>query len=473
MRVACSIPFHSSIYLMSGITFGWARKRIEMPKAQMMKRKGSKLPKGKARRTSKKKTERDAKHPKASPPTVTINVEKGKKRKRASAKVGYTGTSRVIRGGRKISRMDPYRVMQKIERGQNFIGFNAIYPGGATHPAFVTFRTLCSALIRFLAKQAKIDFGDWNDGLALPFVPLSKWQIFFYYRGEGDALINTDTFRETVDANAAGTWAALVDILATKLISVLDDPGKRLYLFGVCPSDLQTTTQSFIATQAYHATDLYVSIKGESSIQIQNRTLADGAGDTADASNIFNNPLRGKYYTFRSGRPLLRNVGAAVGAQRTQFDYASIHGAIATQDRFAATVNSSDFPETIANSLRKPPPGNAFSNCVTSKYCTVEPGGILRAKVEKTVTKSLSQWVDAFMPKLRALGAPTLNEFAQRDPIDWRMGVSHCFGLEKMVDTQAATTPELQIGLEHNLFQVGRVTYKPKNSVLPAISIVT
>jgi len=404
-----------------------------------------------------------------------VNKKVAVKRTKA-VKYESTGPMKMVKAGRKVTRVDPYRCTHKIERGQNFIAFNAIYPGGCTHPSYVTLRMISFALVRFVANKAKIDFSSFDDDIGLPFVFPGKWSIFYYWKGEGDASEDTSTFREDVKADTGGvTWRNLADNLCTSFVNAFGvGQGRRLYSFGIYPQQDSNVGESFIATQYYNAADLYISVKGESSIQMQNRTLGEGSGDKAEATNIFNNPLRGKYYTFKSGRPCIRGINVASNSQTFLFDYQTTSGAIATQDKYSTTGTTSDFSITISDALRKPPNGNFFTNCTTSKYVTVEPGGILKSKIEHTITKSLTNWMYAFNPKFLSVEAPrNLAGMSQSDPANWRLGVSHCYGLEKMIDTSAALEPEIQVGHEHNLFMVSKCTYKPKNSAVSLISITT
>jgi len=406
-------------------------------------------------------------------------VKKPVSMKAKKGKYMGTGSMKIVRKGRKVTPVDGMRVMHKFERGQNFVAFNAIYPGGATHPSYATLRMLCLSLVRFIAKRSKIDFGDFNDAVGLPFIPSTRWSMYYYWKGEGQASDDTASFRENIDSSGATSWSALADRLADSFVNIFGaNQGRRLYMFGVYPNEDAQTSHSFMSTQVYHASDLYISIKGESSIQVQNRTLGDGTGDVADASNIFNNPLRGKYYTFKSGRPCIRNVGQIAELKTFLMDYQNTSGAIATQDRYAA-VTGSDYNDQTALALRKPPSGNFFTNCKTTKYTTVEPGGILRSKIDHTVSKSLTNWIYAFTTKFltvepAAAGQPkNLAGMVGSDPVDYRIGVSHIYGLEKMVDTTIVTQPEIQVGHEHNLFMVGKVTYRPKNSAVAMITITT
>lgn len=390
-----------------------------------------------------------------------------------------SGAIKMIKAGRKVTKVDSYRVTHKVERGQNFIAFNAIYPGGATHPSYATLRMIALALVRFIAVRAKMDFTSFDDDIGLPFVFPGKWSIFYYWKGEGQTEDDTATFRVAIAADVAVSWSNLATFLADSFVNIFGaKQGRRLYSFGVYPQQDANVGESFIATQYYNASDLYISVKGESSIQMQNRTLGEGTGDKTEATNIFNNPLRGKYYTFKSGRPCIRGINVASSDKTFLFDYQNRSGSIATQDKYSLTGTQSDFPITISDALRKPPNGNFFTNCTTTKYVTVEPGGILKSKIEHTITKSLTNWIYAFTTKFLAVEPPdgfpkTLALMTGSDPTDWRLGVSHCFGLEKMIDTSAALEPEIQVGHEHNLFMVSKCTYKPKNSAVSLISITT
>lgn len=449
-----------------------AKKVEEYAERAMKGRSKSVPPPKKERKTVSKK------HQKKKPAKVS---KKAAVKRTKSAKYQLSGPIKAVKAGRKVTRIDPYRVQHKIERGQSFIAFNAIYPGGGTHPSYATLRMVCLALVRFVAVKAKIDFTSFDDDIGLPFVFPGKWSLFYYWKGEGQSTDDTATFREQVNADTVSTnWRQLADALASSFVNVFGtNQGRRLYSFGIYPQQDSNVGESFVSTQYYNAADLYISVKGESAIQMQNRTLGEGTGDKAEATNIFNNPLRGKYYTFKSGRPCVRGINVASSDKTFLFDWQNTSGAITTQDKYSLTGGQSDFPITISDALRKPPNGNFFTNCTTTKYVTVEPGGILKAKIEHTITKSLTNWIYVFVTKFLTVEPPAAGQpknlagMTGSDPTDWRMGVSHCFGLEKMIDTTAALEAEIQVGHEHNLFMVSKCTYKPKNSAVAMISITT
>lgn len=385
-----------------------------------------------------------------------------------------SGPIKTVKGGKKVTRVDGYKVMLKLERGQQFVAFNCIYPGGCTHPSEPTLQMVCLALIRFMAKKAAFDFGDFNDSNALPFAPLSKWSVFYYWKGEGQTANDSATFRENVSANANTTWLSLSQALATSFVTTFGTSARRLLAIGIYPDQDAAPSHSFISTQYYNASDLFISVKGESSVQVQNRTLGDGTtGDQADASNIFNNPLRGKYYTFKAGRPLIRNVGQSTASQKVLMDYQTTSGTISTQDRFDNTATGSNYDANVALSLRKPVNGPFFTNCLTTKYVQVEPGAVVKSKLDHSISKSLMNWIRAFQEKFTAVTPKTLVGMANDDPYDYRLGKSHLFGLEKMVDTSVVSAPEITVGLEHNLFMVARCTYRPKNTAVSLINILT
>jgi len=450
-------------------------KKVEEYAERMMKKRSqSEPPPKKPRKKAPKKY--DKKKP--------AKVSKKSTAKKRTKGVTYhpSGPMKIVKAGRKVTRVDSYRCTVKIERGQQFIAFNAAYPGGATHPAYCTLRMISLALVRFVAMKAKMDFQNWEDDLGLPFVFEGKWSLFYYWKGEGQSSTDTATFREQINADTVSSnWRQLADALSSSFINVFGaKQGRRLYGFGIYPQQDSNVGESFIATQYYNAADLFISVKGESSIQMQNRTLGEGTGDKAEATNIFNNPLRGKYYTFSNGRPCIRGVGVADTTKTLMFEYGGMHGAIATQDKYSTTGGQSDFPITISDALRKPPSGNFFTNCKTTRYTTVEPGGILRSKIDHTITKSLTNWIYAFTSKFLSVEPPaegfpkTFEGMQFNDPPEWRLGVSHCYGLEKMIDTNPVQdTFEIQIGHEHNLFMVSKCTYKPKNSVPAFIEIKT
>lgn len=371
---------------------------------------------------------------------------------------------RYVRKGRRVTRQSPLRVSIKIERGQQTEGWNAVYVGGTTHPTYATLRVLSMALVRYCMVKAKIDFSHFNEFMLFPIAGGSNVSFYIWYREEGAANGAMATASTTSNGK---TFQQFADDIATLFVANISTTGsRRLFAFGLHQTQ---QTVPMIASQYYLAEDVYVTVKGESGLQVQNRTAAEGGSDNSDS--VLHNPLRGKYYQFSSNRPVIRNGVDAGAANKTSFPYDVEFGQILESDRNgAAAPGTSSWVPSVENALRKPPPGNLFSNCATTKYVGMSSGEILKSKVQFTATMKLSRWMDRFAAKFEQTTTKTLAGLiasSALDPWEWRVGRSHMYGMEKSCDTTVTNSNEIRLGHEHNLFMVASVSYRPHTSTLP------
>jgi len=399
------------------------------------------------------------------------------------------GAAREVKKGRRVRPQDPYKVSVKLERGLQYGSLNAVYVGGVTHPIQYTFAIVVQALLRFMFVRAKIDFGSFDDVMLMPLVSTQTFTFSYWYRNESAGANRTALTRVTVTLNQS-TWSSAAGAVTDSLIDT----------FGVGPTVLSPATAAeqrrlvyvglegngvapIVASQFYKADDIFVAVKGESAIQVQNRTKGEIAlSDETDS--IFANPLRGKYYSFNSGRPQILNPGQLTSTQDSVFQYDVTAGSITCGDNpitysggTPTVVTPVPFNSIVVQQLKKPPAGTFFNNCNATRYCAAKPGEIVRARVTADITKSLQGWLHVMREKF--LAAPTktflgLGGATAVDPYNYKLGKSHVFGFEKMCDTApAATNTAVVVGLEHNLFMSARCNYKPKLGVVSQINITT
>lgn len=402
---------------------------------------------------------------------------------RSHSKMGY-GSHRYIRGGRRVTRPDALRIALKIEEGQSVSGLNSVYVGGVTHPAQAVTGMVAQALVRFLFLRSGVDFANLDEliceGIEC-FYTLTYW-----WRQETrnpSALTEVQVF-----CDGTQTYSQFASSIVTSFMTVFGqnnttlgppergDATKRLiYLsFGSRPTS-GTINPVMTSNQFYRASELFISVKGESAIQVQNRTKADTGTDDnkEESSSIFANPLRGKYYKFSNGRPELKSPGTVTGVQKTVFSYTTRGGSIATQDQTGIGV--SDYNSSVYFALKKPPSGNMFTNCRSTKYISASPGEIVRSKIEATVTKSLARWMVALRAKwTQTVTKDFTNLKVTEDPWDYKLGLSHIYGFEKMCDTaiENAATP-VSVGLEQNLYVVSRLQWKPRAGAVDQVNVIT
>jgi len=376
-------------------------------------------------------------------------------------------TGRSVSSGRVVTTSDPMKVSVKGERGWQHGAYNSVYVGGTTHPCYLTLRVIAMSILRFMMVKANISFANFKNFITMPAVGGSAFDVRVWTRQVTPTLGALTT--NAITSNGK-TFQELADDLATLLISNLTTTGsRRLVAIGLTQ---QTTTVPTISSQYYLAEDIYITVKGESGLQVQNRTNAETSDVSGreNSDSIYNNPLRGKYYTFRSSRPILRDPENLTATQNDTMQYGSQFGDIRTGDRESAILT--DWNNAVENTLQKPPPGNTFSNCATTKYMGVKPGEIVKSKVQHTVRMNLALWMDKFSSKFETAAVKTLaGLLTDRDPFDWRVGKSHIFGLEKTCDTSSTTSQEVTVGLEVNLFMVAKMDHRRKFSTLPLVML--
>lgn len=424
-------------------------------------------------------------------PTNAQDVSVGQSSK-SKSRMGYGSSLKRVRGGRKVTRNDPLKVSIKVERGLQQAAWNCVYVGGATHTTQMCTGMVVQSLIRFMALRANLDFASFDEDMIAPGIGAHSFSFDYWYRqdtgtGASGASAATALTLVTVPSTGITSWAqwagAIADSFvltfgtgpttATPSLSQAVPPIRRLCYIAL----RGTATTPVLATQFYKADELFITVKGESKIQVQNRTKAENASGSEDAENVFANPLRGKYYTFKNGRPVVKSVANVQANQLTFFPYDTQSGNINVSDK-EGVGGTVVFPGPVSNLMRKPPPGYWFSNCSTQKYTSLEPGHIARAAIQHTVTKSLNSWLSALRPKFLQATTKTyigLGSVAQEgDPYEFKLGMSHMFALEKMCDTAvASSTNQVTVGLEHTLFVSGSLTWKPKMGCLPQVTINT
>jgi len=396
---------------------------------------------------------------------------------RKSARSGY---SKRISGGKKIKSYDRYLVSKKIEKGVNFLAYNAIYAGGWTHPAQQTIGLIAQALIRFFAIKLNIDFASFEEDFLLPQNSLQNFSIDFWWRNEDPSQQALQVTQ--VLSTGIFTWSVFAGFLVQKFLEVFGianktvdkvEPAKRLIYIGLRGQGVAPV----IGSQLYKADELFVTVNGVSNIQVQNRTPGVDPtvpGELIDQTDsIFANPLRGQYYTFNNGRPVIKSPGTVSATEYSLVPADAATGTITAWDE-RGTIPFKLFDQTVVSALKKPPPGRMFTNCKTSKTMQIDPGQIAISKAKASVTKSLSSWMYLLSEKMRAVSTKTYVGLAfDSDPISYRVGVSHMYGLEKMCDTEAGSVVGPRVGIEHNLYMSAKVVHKRKQGILPQIDIQT
>jgi len=118
----------------------------------------------------------------------------------------------------------------------------------------------------------------------------------------------------------------------------------------------------------------------KSTMKIQNRSKAADGG--VDATNVNNNPLVGRSYTF-SGTPNPRQMGA--------YPLGRI-----PITRGVGLVRASDLVVTTGGpAYKEPPKSSAFTNCKSTSKVRLDPGDVKTSTVSVTGEKNFMKWLKA------------------------------------------------------------------------------
>jgi len=424
----------------------------------------------------------------AARPSGTRKVVPKKSRKGVLAK----RRPKYMKGGlMKTTREDPLRVTLKSEQGTNVNAWNCAYPGAVTHTTSNTLLMVVYALMRFLFKEVGINFGNFFDPI-LPNPLTSSGTVYIRFlskRSTGFSGSNSAQIATNADegiALAGDNYNELANTIASQLMILgKADVGESidtLNWVSIGSGPVVVGQANIIPTRIYNCNELYISVKGESTVTVQNRTRADLGDDNVklENSNIYGQPLVGKYYTFNKSRPMIKHVGdVLLSEQVPYFPYQVDSGGAYNYDQSGPIPGppAVNYPWTpqVRDSLRKPPAGTYFENCVGTKYVRLKPGGFMTKRIEATHTFTLREWFYKFIDKWNAStgnGIANMNSYA--DPLSWQLGKSHTFGLERQCDTSQPTSADpnkVTVGCEHNLFMVSKCVYRPAQHAVAVINM--
>ena len=224
------------------------------------------------------------------------------------------------------------------------------------------------------------------------------------------------------------TWRDMAEQMADKLCELVTNQSEDLFI-----SHLQFKSSDVpnmvIPAQLWDATELYITITGNSIMQVQNRTVA---GDTnAQTTSIEANPLVGKEYLLTGNNARVRDFTVLTNNTSQQF------GTDADTGMLGLGSDSSTLSTAFQNALKQPPLGNYFFNCKGSKTVRLEPGAIKRSSVYKSVTKTLNQWLRGYYNALSEASVTTRATI--RPNVTTGVGMSKMLALEKVANMGSAS----------------------------------
>lgn len=276
---------------------------------------------------------------------------------------------------------------------------NCVYVGHSCMSGNEVIEGICSSLLRQLYKKA-LDLNVTNIQEPLPAFGVGGYTLRIERElMDGTNTIQqfdyvpsaTDTIQFIVGSRVAGivpAWATLLDVFkdyasgnSASTVN-LYQPTKLYFL----------ETLNFNVLARINLKNERVHVRVDSHIKVQNRTLAADA--SSDATDVSNNPLVGKLYSFSSGCPM------------TKVDYAPLVNSI-PDFTGAITIPSASFTKT---GFFEPPHPKIFVNCKKSTGVRLEPGQIKEDRIKFSSSTPLLKFLTTFGYGIGPTGAvATLN----------------------------------------------------------------
>lgn len=365
----------------------------------------------------------------------------------------FTGKGRFVgpfRRGRTIraSAFAKYGFKMRTEKGGSVSQDKCVYIGHATCGRAKLIRVFWHACLRQLMMKAGHTFGSFKEVIS-PNATVKMGTIRIDYQNSDDGLTQNAI---TVNLGVGDTYENVATTMQTQWDATIGtaDYSVRLRALRYIPQADETNGADVheFKLDMTHATFTW---KVTSNLKIQNRTLAaTGAGDGEHqhhGNSVENNPLQGKVYYKMGDGFVYRWSNDTANTFKLVADDAS---AVITGDPDEATLSTE-----LQDLLQRPPAATQFFNCKKSGFVKLGPGLIKSSNL--TYGKTLS--VHAFLNALHAE-----NESASQHT--FKYAKTRMFCLEKMMHTDDADEPDINIGYECNTFYQGLVRTR-----LPTITV--
>jgi len=319
------------------------------------------------------------------------------------------------------------------------------YTGHNSVSVYDTITLVFDAIARMFAKKMGMDFTDIQAGLgAEPSTIISGFQWVIGYKTTFGGNRITAAFGSAINE----TWAVFAQRLGEGIMAIANAGGTPLNYFELIDIECKGTLSNYPAPiTRFYAADIKIQIVGNSSLQIQNRTVAttDAADpDRDDGDNIAANPMHGKMYTGK-GQTLTfawnnDNAGTTIAFQA---------------DLITATANigaaNALLSTQMQQALKKPPPYRHFRGLTGQQYCKLEPGEIKRSHVSSTMKFTFQSFIQRMLPVLRTqVNYATMVGAGSQAAASLYLGKWSLIGMEKLCDS-GTDEPDCSLASEHTL----------------------
>lgn len=364
----------------------------------------------------------------------------GKSKYRTTGRAGPKFTKK---GTSKLSKFLKGGFCSKVEAGATLTDADCVYVGHYSLPVNVVVPAVFYALARKIMLSNSFYPTD-----PLQTSGMSALNIYLRYRTTFNGAVATAGPR-LVAANSS--VVDLGNALGSLLLTVV--PG--VVYFELVNIQIYENTSGDLLFDA-NADGISVEVDCVSNFQLQNRTLASGAGDESSSLDISNNPLRGKIYHGSANiHPYRHNNDVTTTCPALIHDNPS--------GLLYVGANDATFTSEMSRAMKKPPPRSAFGNVSRNAYVQLAPGEIRRSKVRSHFFINFNNFIKMYLDCMR--GA---SDIYALDEALVRKGPSVIIGLEKLCDS-GSESADISVGFEVSVSMNALVSIKRKSAMNPYV----
>ena len=431
--------------------------------------------------------------PTGGPPVVLPPLTFTWNRRRArAARVPLPGSyqGKFTKRSRKVKNKTKWTCVCKDERPATVTHDNCAFLLHCSHPPRYVLRMIGMSIVYKYYQQQNIKITNWlsivggaftaGQGTSNPRVSLWAW--FQRRSGANGGSVGARSYQQLIAGATNGqNYLSLVDEFCeniTNLVNTFSNDyfisemhWKPTYPVGSGAIEYSHTPDYRI----WDATEMFVSVKGTSILQVQNRTAAGGGTDTSDSSNIYANPLEGNEY-FLDGCGFRYKLSGFDATPASTNTYQMV--AESTTGLIAWGYDTTIFDSIGVDMWKQPPNGRAIYGCKRTSKIRLEPGHIKRSVASDTVTKSLNGWLKVLFPFLSSGDSFTGTAAAAGSATgaviknyNLRIGKSAFVGLEKVA--QIAVAPKVTLGAERDAIYCSRLFFRRRHNTAATNSQLT
>lgn len=403
---------------------------------------------------------------KRGPPRINSRVKMSNRRNRLRVFQGtYRSAGRFARGKPKRSKVSKYNMKGSVkvaERRGVATDSQCLYIGHGVAPTEALY-SACRGVIKKLFQKGGLNVVNFQNTPIVDTGKAFQLKIAYSPRAPAQNIFDANIYMTTTGTIGAtnvpisyDTFAQnFANLIRTETVSRNTDDKAVLQIFSIelYLVSYNGGSPTTVPMSTLEGDQLFLEIDVTSTLQIQNRTLASTGTNGVEqlATNIENNPLRGKIY-------YSKKWGNAIQLNYRQTGLSNFTGLIVDPLEGIFTESGTDMANQSTDSkymFQKPPPAWMF-NAMKSSNISLAPG---RIKYDSVKFKAKLKF-NTFLSKInKLLCNADLDEL-----VEVPFGKLHMLAFEKLMDTGEDGEPSVDIGYEITQTYKSFVTERKRRS---------